>query len=142
MSILRAYLILGFVVEVHTFVRLYVLSTPIADLTPTLPDPALDGVAVFRRLYAVYCLTLGILRLAAAVDITNLTLLATLTVVHVLEAAFSITEVLVYQGVAPQTLLDEAQWQTSGFLAILVAQALLFAVGYVTSPRVVKSKLQ
>ncbi|ETV95061.1 hypothetical protein H310_11355 [Aphanomyces invadans] len=138
--LLRVYLVLGFALEVQTFVRLYVLSTPIAALTPSLSDPALDNVPAFRRLYAVYCISLGLLRLAAAVDIKNKGLLAALAIVHVVEAAFSIAEVLVFQHVPPQALLDEPHLKTTGFLALLVAQALLFAYGYMTASTI-KSKM-
>ncbi|KAF0712724.1 Aste57867_4710 [Aphanomyces stellatus] len=122
-SVLRAYLILGFALEMHTFVRLYYTSMPLRDLAPSLPDAGLDAIPIFRRLFGTYCVTLGVLRLLAAIDVRNRLYLSVLAVTHTIEALFSISEVLVYQATPLTALLtDIAHAPTTAFLGVLVAQ--------------------
>ncbi|KAF0741916.1 hypothetical protein Ae201684P_017487 [Aphanomyces euteiches] len=129
-QLVRIYLAGGFLVELHAFVRLTWTSTPLGDLNPSLNDTLLDTVPIFRRLFGYYCLTLGILRLAAAYDMQNAALFAALAVTHVLEAVFTIVEVLVYQGIPVDALLQEKNVPNAAFLALLVFQASMMGAAF------------
>ncbi|KDO34864.1 hypothetical protein SPRG_00924 [Saprolegnia parasitica CBS 223.65] len=115
---LRIYLVLGTLLEVVSF------------LLPTVTDPSFDAVPAVRRLYALYVLTLATLRFATACDMTNAALFGALSVAHVMEAAYSVLEVLVFADIPAASLLTLAHAPKTGMLAILIAQMLFIGTGY------------
>ncbi|OQS00312.1 hypothetical protein THRCLA_21704 [Thraustotheca clavata] len=127
---LKYYLVLAGLLEIISFLRLLATNVPFEQLLPTVDDSVFDTVPVVRRLYGVYVLTLGILRLTTARDMRNRSLFGVLAITHVLETLFSFGEVFVFQGLSIGDLVMEKHILKGVMLVVLNAQMIFMIIGY------------